>query len=124
MECRRKRTTPDLLAKAARHSHGWIHGQLEQRFCCYDRHWHADSGCCDPPAAEQRGGRRRAGRLGPSPQPDPVARREPIDFSSAMTRTALITGVTGQDGSYLAELLLGKGYDVHAVVRTSSSMNP
>ena len=34
-----------------------------------------------------------------------------------MTKTALITGITGQDGSYLAELLLGKGYDVHGIVR-------
>ena len=34
---------------------------------------------------------------------------------------ALITGITGQDGSYLAELLLGKGYDVHGIVRRSSS---
>ena len=40
-----------------------------------------------------------------------------------MARTALITGITGQDGSYLAELLLGKGYEVHGVVRRSSSMN-
>ena len=40
-----------------------------------------------------------------------------------VTRRALITGVTGQDGSYLAELLLGKGYEVHGVVRRSSSMN-
>jgi GDPmannose 4,6-dehydratase len=40
-----------------------------------------------------------------------------------MARAALITGVTGQDGSYLAELLLGKGYEVHGVVRRSSSMN-
>src|SRR6202163_4904679 len=40
-----------------------------------------------------------------------------------MTKTALITGITGQDGSYLAELLLGKGYEVHGVVRRSSSMN-
>ena len=40
-----------------------------------------------------------------------------------MPRTALITGITGQDGSYLAELLLGKGYEVHGVVRRSSSMN-
>jgi len=40
-----------------------------------------------------------------------------------MAKTALITGVTGQDGSYLAELLLGKGYEVHGVVRRSSSMN-
>jgi GDPmannose 4,6-dehydratase len=37
--------------------------------------------------------------------------------------SALITGITGQDGSYLAELLLGKGYQVHGVVRRSSSMN-
>src|ERR1700716_696198 len=40
-----------------------------------------------------------------------------------MAKTALITGITGQDGSYLAELLLEKGYEVHGVVRRSSSMN-
>jgi GDPmannose 4,6-dehydratase len=40
-----------------------------------------------------------------------------------MTQTALITGITGQDGSYLAELLLEKGYEVHGVVRRSSTMN-
>jgi GDPmannose 4,6-dehydratase len=40
-----------------------------------------------------------------------------------MSRTALITGVTGQDGSYLAELLLGKGYEVHGLVRRASSLN-
>lgn len=38
-------------------------------------------------------------------------------------RRALITGITGQDGSYLAELLLGKGYQVHGVIRRSSSFN-
>ncbi|HVJ17738.1 MAG TPA: GDP-mannose 4,6-dehydratase [Polyangiaceae bacterium] len=38
-------------------------------------------------------------------------------------RRALITGVTGQDGSYLAELLLDKGYEVHGIVRRSSSFN-
>jgi GDPmannose 4,6-dehydratase len=38
-------------------------------------------------------------------------------------KVALITGVTGQDGSYLAELLLAKGYEVHGVVRRSSSFN-
>ena len=37
--------------------------------------------------------------------------------------TALITGVTGQDGSYLAELLLEKGYEVHGMVRRSSTFN-
>src|SRR2546430_9755046 len=38
-------------------------------------------------------------------------------------KKALITGITGQDGSYLAELLLAKGYTVHGVVRRSSSFN-
>jgi GDPmannose 4,6-dehydratase len=37
-------------------------------------------------------------------------------------KTALITGITGQDGSYLAELLLGKGYAVHGVVRRTSNL--
>lgn len=40
-----------------------------------------------------------------------------------MRKTALITGVTGQDGAYLAEFLLGKGYRVHGVKRRSSSFN-
>src|SRR5258705_8125688 len=40
-----------------------------------------------------------------------------------MSKRALITGITGQDGSYLAELLLEQGYDVHAVVRRASSTN-
>ena len=40
-----------------------------------------------------------------------------------MTKKALITGITGQDGSYLAELLLGKGYEVHGIVRRASTFN-
>src|SRR6201747_1743251 len=40
-----------------------------------------------------------------------------------MAKTALITGITGQDGSYLAELLLDKGYEVHGMVRRLSSEN-
>lgn len=40
-----------------------------------------------------------------------------------MTKRALITGITGQDGSYLAELLLSKGYEVHGIVRRSSVFN-
>ncbi|TSE00411.1 GDP-mannose 4,6-dehydratase [Skermania sp. ID1734] len=40
-----------------------------------------------------------------------------------MTKRALITGITGQDGSYLAELLLDKGYEVHGIVRRASSFN-
>ncbi len=38
-------------------------------------------------------------------------------------KKALITGITGQDGSYLAEFLLGKGYDVYGIIRRSSSIN-
>ena len=38
-------------------------------------------------------------------------------------KTALITGVTGQDGSYLAEFLLAKGYEVHGIKRRASSFN-
>lgn len=40
-----------------------------------------------------------------------------------MPKTALITGITGQDGSYLAELLLDKGYIVHGLKRRASSFN-
>lgn len=40
-----------------------------------------------------------------------------------MTKRALITGITGQDGSYLAELLLSKGYEVHGVIRRASTFN-
>lgn len=42
---------------------------------------------------------------------------------SARPKVALITGITGQDGSYLAELLLDKGYVVHGIIRRSSSFN-
>ena len=41
-----------------------------------------------------------------------------------MSKTALITGITGQDGSYLAEFLLEKGYQVHGIVRRASISNP
>jgi len=40
-----------------------------------------------------------------------------------MKKVALVTGITGQDGSYLAELLLSKGYHVHGIIRRSSSFN-
>ncbi|MDB9744194.1 GDP-mannose 4,6-dehydratase [Fibrobacterales bacterium] len=40
-----------------------------------------------------------------------------------MSKIALITGITGQDGSYLAELLIEKGYEVHGIIRRSSSFN-
>jgi GDPmannose 4,6-dehydratase len=40
-----------------------------------------------------------------------------------MPKRALITGITGQDGSYLAELLLAKGYEVHGIIRRASTFN-
>lgn len=43
--------------------------------------------------------------------------------SKVRRKKALITGITGQDGSYLADLLLGKGYEVHGIIRRSSSFN-
>lgn len=46
-----------------------------------------------------------------------------MEASSTDTKKALITGITGQDGSYLAELLLEQGYEVHGIVRRSSSFN-
>lgn len=42
---------------------------------------------------------------------------------ATMTKRALITGITGQDGSYLAELLLSKGYEVHGLIRRASTFN-
>ena len=42
---------------------------------------------------------------------------------SALKKRALISGITGQDGSYLAELLLSKGYEIHGIIRRSSSFN-
>ncbi|OIO79794.1 MAG: GDP-mannose 4,6-dehydratase [Gallionellaceae bacterium CG1_02_56_997] len=45
------------------------------------------------------------------------------DLSPKQLKVALITGVTGQDGAYLAELLLGKGYEVHGIKRRSSLFN-
>ncbi len=53
----------------------------------------------------------------------PIPRYPPTLFSRGMAKTALVTGVTGQDGSYLAELLLSKGYTVYGLVRRLSSPN-
>ena len=38
-------------------------------------------------------------------------------------KKALVTGITGQDGSYLAELLLSKGYEVHGIIRRASNLS-
>src|SRR5437763_16468332 len=50
-------------------------------------------------------------------------RRIRLQFQHPMVKRALITGITGQDGSYLAELLVEKGYDVYGLVRRSSAPN-
>lgn len=55
-------------------------------------------------------------------RPTSEAPRPGFDEDIAVPK-ALITGITGQDGSYLAELLLAKGYEVHGIVRRSSSFN-
>lgn len=47
----------------------------------------------------------------------------PLASSHSRPRRALITGISGQDGSYLAELLLAKGYEVHGIVRRNSSIH-
>jgi len=63
------------------------------------------------------------------PDPDPIALRKSHSETKAVSPTggkpkvALITGITGQDGSYLAELLLSKNYIVHGMIRRSSSFN-
>jgi len=53
---------------------------------------------------------------------------QPLDVSEVIPnnngeKVALITGITGQDGSYLAEFLLEKGYNVYGIIRRSSSFN-
>jgi GDPmannose 4,6-dehydratase len=72
----------------------------------------------------------RPGRVGvrgtayigaPVPERDDTNSRRPR--VEGTTKRALITGISGQDGSYLAELLLEKGYEVHGIIRRSSSFN-
>src|SRR5260370_34326921 len=46
-----------------------------------------------------------------------------INRRSILPKRALVTGITGQDGSYLAELLLAKDYEVHGVIRRASTFN-
>src|SRR6185295_14719491 len=64
--------------------------------------------------------RRVSARRRPSSSRRRLHYTEPI---VSMATRALITGITGQDGSYLAELLLDKGYEVYGVVRRASSTN-
>src|SRR5512144_1937715 len=50
-------------------------------------------------------------------------RRRATGGRGTMNKIAMITGITGQDGSYLAELLLEKGYTVHGLIRRASTFN-
>src|SRR3954470_5886918 len=59
------------------------------------------------------------GTRGTYAQSPPKRRR----IRTPMTKRAMITGITGQDGSYLAELLLSKGYEVHGLIRRASTFN-
>jgi GDPmannose 4,6-dehydratase len=70
------------------------------------------------------GGASARGRLVPvATTTDQQTREQPTMSATDRAKVALITGVTGQDGAYLAELLLAKGYEVHGVKRRSSSFN-
>src|SRR5690606_29167668 len=90
-----------------------------------DECWHFRGGPC-PRRARGRVDRRLpsgGGKANPrssTKNPLPKSRNR---YVSPMTKTALITGVTGQDGAYLAQILLEKGYVVHGVKRRSSSFN-
>ena len=68
-------------------------------------------------------GRRHPQRAQGPANADRVSALDRLDFDSPMAKTALITGITGQDGSYLAELLLSKGYKVVGAVRRLSAPN-
>ncbi|MBL9077245.1 MAG: GDP-mannose 4,6-dehydratase [Planctomycetes bacterium] len=57
------------------------------------------------------------------PKPRPKSAAKPPAAAARRPRVALITGITGQDGAYLAEFLLAKGYEVHGVKRRASSFN-
>ncbi len=65
----------------------------------------------------------RSARLPHPLRRTPARRRRPRPATGRFVKRALITGITGQDGSYLAELLLEKGYEVHGLIRRASTFN-
>lgn len=105
---------------------GWSHqielrAGIESTYRWYAEHASADrSAMPRPPVVTQPG----TAIAQPAAATEPIA---PVAQIAAVPtpspRRALITGITGQDGSYLAELLLAKGYEVCGVVRRSSSFN-
>src|SRR5213079_615636 len=76
--------------------------------CCALAAWCSTSSTCSSP-------------MPPRIACSDAARLEPRENMSR--KVALITGATGQDGAYLAELLLAKGYDVHGLIRRASTFN-
>jgi len=76
-----------------------------------------------PPCARDLTARIGGGVKGPPGSRAPRVVGEDILAQDSKQRVALITGVTGQDGAYLAEYLLGLGYTVHGIKRRSSSFN-
>ena len=54
---------------------------------------------------------------------DSCSLSQKLPYNCAQMKRALITGITGQDGSYLADLLLEKGYEVHGIIRRASTFN-
>ena len=74
-------------------------------------------------ARARSGSASRRARRSTAGSPPPSLSTKSIERRSKKMKRALITGVTGQDGSYLAELLLEKGYEVYGIVRRSSSFN-
>lgn len=84
-------------------------------WCIFDNVWMADDAAKRLHCGDSAGIRRRS---------TTVPRfTDPHRLEITMAKTALITGITGQDGAYLAQILLEKGYDVHGVKRRSSSFN-
>src|SRR4051812_25249382 len=76
-----------------------------------------------PPLAGGRQGRRRGYNFTPGGWCAPAQTTTESGRGKIVAKRALITGITGQDGAYLAELLLAKGYEVHGVKRRASSFN-
>lgn len=77
----------------------------------------AESGEGDPPSGDTAAASLRIKR------DETESEKASRPAATASGRRAFVTGITGQDGSYLAELLLSKGYEVHGLVRRSSSFN-
>src|SRR5688500_8293940 len=104
--------------------HSWfkprsIVATLKVRTAANGSHWPVEG---ETPRSRCRCRARRHRRRSPLRYPSEDDVHSTLDHRP-VTRRALITGITGQDGSYLAELLLSKGYEVHGLIRRSSSFS-